>query len=418
MRVAFFPDSFHEINGVAHTSRQFEAFARRRNLPFLCVRAGSRKSRLLIEDQLWTLELPRGLLSLTLDKGLTFDLAFIRFLPEVLRTLRAFRPDLIHITGPSENGLLGAALAHHLHLPLAASWHTNLHEYAAARSGGFVRRLPASSQQPAHRRIEHLAFHLMGFFYSQAKVLYAPNPNLCALLEEDTRRPCHLMQRGVDAELFSPQHRDRRPDDNAFVLGYAGRLSVEKNVALLATVHRQLIKSGFTNFRFIILGQGVEERWLRQHLPGAEFPGVLRGAALARAYANMDLFLFPSHTDTFGNVVLEALASGVPAIVTPDGGPASIVRKGESGEIARDEDFFQTVVNLLSDVPHLSRMRDAARSQALGASWDAVFEKVYLGYQETLAGSPPQLSGRVHEFALAKVQESAHNGTYLISNIT
>ena len=390
MRVAFFPDSFHEINGVAHTSRQFEAFARRRNLPLLCVRAGSRESRLLIEDQLWTLELPRGgPLSLTLDKGLTFDLAFVRFLPDVLRTLRAFQPDIIHITGPSENGLLGAALAHHLRLPLAASWHTNLHEYAAARSGGFLQRLPARSQASAYDGIEHLALLLMGAFYSQAKVLYAPNPGLCELLEEHTRRPCHLMRRGVDAELFSPRHRDRRPDDKVFVLGYAGRLAVEKNVALLATVHRQLTASGFNNFRFVILGQGVHEPWLRQHLPGAEFSGVLRGVPLARAYANMDLFLFPSHTDTFGNVVLEALASGVPAIVTPDGGPASIVTKGETGEIARDEDFSQAVVNLLTDPPHLSRMRDAARSHALGASWDAVFEKVYLGYQETLAGSPP-----------------------------
>lgn len=390
MRVAFFPDSFHEINGVAHTSRQFEAFASRRNLPFLCVRPGSRASRLLIDDELWTLELPRGgPLSLPLDKGLTFDLAFIRFLPEVLRTLRAFRPDVIHITGPSENGLLGAALAHHLRLPLAASWHTNLHEYAAARSGWYVQRLPAALRLHAYHNIEHVALLLMGAFYSAAGVLYAPNPGLCALLEEQTRRPCHLMQRGVDTELFSPRHRDRRPDDKAFVLGYAGRLSVEKNVALLATVQRQLIESGFTNFRFMILGQGVEESWLRQHLPGAEFPGVLRGAALARAYANMDLFLFPSHTDTFGNVVLEALASGVPAIVTPDGGPASIVRKGETGEIALDEDFSRTAVNLLIDSPHLSNMRNAARRHALGASWDAVFEKVYLGYQETLAGSPP-----------------------------
>jgi phosphatidylinositol alpha 1,6-mannosyltransferase len=380
MRVAYFPDSFHEINGVAHTSRQFVDFARRRNLPFLCVRAGSRKPRLVKENQLWTLELHRGPLSFSLDKDLRFDAAFLRFLPLIVRTLRDFRPDLIHITGPSENGLIGAALAHHLRLPLVASWHTNLHEYAATRSRWFLRLLPAQARPRTANAIEHLALDLMALYYSLARVLYAPNPGLCALLEQHTHRPCHLMQRGVDTQLFSPQHRDRPPGDKAFVLGYAGRLSVEKNISLLAAVQQQLVAAGFTNFRFFILGQGAEEPWLRQHLPTAEFPGVLRGAALARAYANMDLFVFPSHTDTFGNVVLEALASGVPALVTPDGGPSSIVRHGETGLVAQDQDFAPSVIRLLSDPACHAQMRAAARTHALAASWDAVFEKVYAAY--------------------------------------
>ena len=115
------------------------------------------------------------------------------------------------------------------------------------------------------------------------------------------------------------------------MLGFCGRLSIEKNVFLLARIRTELMERGITNFRFLIIGHGKEEGWLRQHLPNAEFTGVLRGHDLARAYANMDLFVFPSHTDTFGNVVLEALASGVPAIVTPDGGPRYIVKDGETG---------------------------------------------------------------------------------------
>jgi phosphatidylinositol alpha 1,6-mannosyltransferase len=93
---------------------------------------------------------------------------------------------------------------------------------------------------------------------------------------------------------------------------------------------------GVTNFRFLIVGHGGDEAWLRERLPRAEFTGVLKGEPLAEAYANMDLFVFPSHTDTFGNVVLEALASGVPAIVTPDGGPPTIVRDGVTGRIVPD----------------------------------------------------------------------------------
>ena len=378
-RVAYFPDSFHEINGVAHTSRQFEAFARRRNLPFLCVRAGSRTPHLQTEGNLTTLELMRGFLSFALDKDLTFDPGFLRHLSVITRALRDFRPDILHITGPSENGILGAALANHFHLPLAASWHTNVHEYAARRSNWLTRLLPPNQKQPTEDTIEHLALLASARFYSLAKVLFAPNLGLCALLEKHTGRPCYLMQRGVDTQLFTPEHRSRK-DNSTFVLGFVGRLSVEKNVALLAQVQQQLTMQGITNFRFLIIGQGAEENWLRQHLPGAEFPGVLRGKALAEAYANMDLFVFPSHTDTFGNVVLEALASGVPAIVTPDGGPPSIIREGATGLVARDEDFSAAATHILTNPTLHTQMSQNARQDALKASWDTVFERVYEGY--------------------------------------
>ncbi len=316
-RVAYFPDSFHEINGVAHTSREFEAFIRRRNLPFLCIRAGNRTPHLLTEGELTTLELSRGRLSFGLEKDLSFDLGFFRHLPIIARTLSSFRPDLIHITGPSDFGMIGALMANHFHLPLIASWHTNVHEYAAKRSQWFLNRLPDQTAPAAARQIEEISLYASARFYSIARVLFAPNTDLCKLLERATGRPCKLMPRGVDTEQFSPRYRDRADTD--FVLGFVGRLSVEKNVALLARIREQLLEAGLTNFRFLIVGHGVEEPWLREHLPNADFPGVLREQALSRAYANMDLFVFPSHTDTFGNVVLEALSSGVPAIVTPDG---------------------------------------------------------------------------------------------------
>src|SRR5580704_8779125 len=115
-RVAYFPDSFHEVNGVAHTSRHFEAFARRRNLPFLCVRAGDRAQNLIENGNVWTLELPRGFLSFALEKDLRIDPAFLRHIPFIGKVLERFQPDLIHITGPSEVGVLGALLAHYMHL--------------------------------------------------------------------------------------------------------------------------------------------------------------------------------------------------------------------------------------------------------------------------------------------------------------
>ncbi|MGD0786486.1 MAG: glycosyltransferase [Terracidiphilus sp.] len=383
-RVAYFPDSFHEVNGVAHTSRHFEAFARRRNLPFLCVRAGDRTQAILEEGSVWTLELPRGFLSFALEKDLRFDPAFLRHIPLIGEVLERFQPDLIHITGPSEVGMLGAGLAHHHKLPLAASWHTNVHEYAARRSEWFLRLLPRRQSDATGQKIEDLAMAAAARFYSMARVLFAPNPELCRLLERTTGRPCHLMQRGVDAELFHPSRRKRDPEDRDQVLGFVGRLSVEKNVALLVQVQEELERMGHKSFRFLIVGHGGEEGWMRERLPRAEFPGVLRGEELAAAYANMDLFVFPSHTDTFGNVVLEALASGVPAIVTPDGGPATIVRDGETGRIVPDAEFAAAVAGVLGDPANHAAMRLAARAFALTMSWDSVFEGVYAAYQAIL----------------------------------
>ena len=113
-------------------------------------------------------------------------------------------------------------------------------------------------------------------------------------------------------------------------------------------------------------------------------PGKSAREELSTAYANMDLFVFPSHTDTFGNVVLEALASGVPAIVTPDGGPPTIVRDGETGRIVPDAEFAAAVAGVLGDPANHAAMRLAARAFALTMSWDSVFEGVYAAYQAIL----------------------------------
>ena len=387
-RVAYLPDTFYEINGVAHTSRQFEAFAQRRGLPFFCLHPGKRESAIHEQQQgeLTTLEIPRGsAVSVRLEKDLTFDPAFVRHKKFLEDRLRAFRPDIIHVTGPSEPGILGAWLARNLKIPLVASWHTNLHEYAAQRSGWFLRVLPESNRAVAEKKIEEAALLACARFYRLAEVLFAPNIDLCQLLERVTGRHCALMPRGVDTISFSPEYRDRSGTEEPFVLGFCGRLSIEKNVFLLARIRTELMARGITNFRFLIIGHGKEEGWLRQHLPNAEFTGVLRGRDLGRAYANMDLFVFPSHTDTFGNVVLEALASGVPAIVTPDGGPRYIVRDGETGSIATDELFSAAIARIILDPELHAQMRVAARVYAQSASWDSVFEGVYSTYDEVLA---------------------------------
>ena len=377
-RVAFFPDSFHEVNGVAHTSRNFVAYAKRHGFPMLCVRAaapGVRGGTVPATDgSVTSLDLPRGAASIGLEKDLSFDPLFSRHGSAVKRALQAFRPDVIHMTGPSELGISAAYFAWRMGVPLAASWHTNVHEYAARRSAGLSR---IAAQLP--RWIEAATLDITSRFYRLAKVLYAPNEELCALLERKTGKPCRVMRRGVDTALFTSSRRTRLHGDSTLVLGYVGRLSVEKNVALLPVVQRALDTAGI-DVRFCIVGHGAEETMLRTAMPTADFPGVLRGEALATAYANMDLFVFPSETDTFGNVVLEALASGVPAAVTDGGGPKFIVTDGATGIVRPAAELTSTVVALLRDRPRLAAMGNAARAYAEGCTWDAIFDGVYDGY--------------------------------------
>jgi glycosyltransferase involved in cell wall biosynthesis len=192
------------------------------------------------------------------------------------------------------------------------------------------------------------------------------------------------MRRGVDTELFTPARRDRQGGD--FTLGYVGRLTPEKSVRLLARVERALIALGRSDYKFLIVGDGYDRPWLERNLQKAEFTGFLRGEALARAYANMDLFLFPSQTDTFGNVVLEALASGTPAVVTAHGGPKYQIKPGVTGAIASDdEQFIETVISLMGSGSLLQKMRHEAREYACSNSWDAVFDVVYRVYDACLA---------------------------------
>ena len=383
-RIAYLPDSFHEVNGVAHTSRNFAAYAQRHGLPFLCIRASAgthRGSRLAARTgEARTLDLRRSPIAVRMEKDLQFDPLFWRHANEISRQLRDFQPDVIHITGPSELGIFGAYFAWKHGVPLAASWHTNVHEYAARRLRWLTRRMPPRSAARLESKVQAASLAVIARFYGVARVLFAPNAELCAMLEQATGKPCHLMQRGVDTGLFSPARRTRCACSRELVLGYVGRLSVEKNVALLVTLERELAGMGIGNVRFLVVGWGDEEDDLRRELRSADFPGVLRGESLATAYANMDILVFPSHTDTFGNVVLEALASGVPAIVTPDGGPKYIVRDGETGFVVPDDGFAAAVATLVQDRGRLNAMRQAARAYALGCSWDAVFSKVYERY--------------------------------------
>jgi len=388
-RVAFFPDSFVEVNGVAHTSRQLAAFAEGRNLPLLCVHGAGRAGR-VIEGSVTKLSLRRGDFGFGLDADFRYDLLFWRHAKQAVEAAREFKADLVHITGPNDTGQLGAYVAHKLRLPLVISWHTNVHEYAGRRLNKLMAPLPNAWRGALTRSAERQSLRAAMRFYRLGRALLAPSEEMRDLLAHETGRPTYLMWRGVDTSLFSPAKRLR--SDSAFLIGYVGRLTPEKNVRLLAELERGLIEAGASDFRFLIVGCGSERAWLERHMRRAEFTGVLRGEALSRAYASLDLFVFPSQTDTFGNVVLEAQASGVPCLVSSRGGPKFIIQtirtggqNGVSGLVAdTPREFLAAALSLMLQPERLNRMREAALARAREFSWESVFEQLYQAYEDCL----------------------------------
>jgi phosphatidylinositol alpha 1,6-mannosyltransferase len=397
-RVALFCETFHEINGVALTARQLVSYAQRHGYPMLAVHGGQEPG-VREEGSVRRIELKRAWLSVGIERDLQYDFFFWRYLPQLRREVQAFQPDMIHVTSPGELGQLGAYLSHTLAIPLVASWHTNFHQFAARRLQKFLGFLPGKMTRPMIGWSQLRGLQLLTWFYGRAKVTLAPAKPQVEWLENKLNRPSFLMPRGVDNAQFNPAHRTLR--DGILRIGFVGRVTPEKGVRLLAKIETALESAGTQNFQLIVVGAGSEINWLKRHLRHGQFTGVLRGDDLARAYANMDLFVFPSRTDTFGNVIQEAAASGVPSVVTNEGGPMHLVEEGVTGRIAAsDEEFVARVVELSRDSARMQAMGAAARKKVLSASWDSALDKVYAAYEhamrraEELAPSPQAMVGK------------------------
>jgi phosphatidylinositol alpha 1,6-mannosyltransferase len=155
---------------------------------------------------------------------------------------------------------------------------------------------------------------------------------------------------------------------------------------VLVDLEERLVQQGASDYEFLIVGDGSERTWLSKNMKRCRMPGVLLGSELAKAYASMDVFVFPSATDTFGNVVLEAMASGVPTLVSGDGGPKYFVQHGTTGFVAKDvAEFARYLLDLHADPQLRSELSQNARRVAGTFSWSTVFENVYEAYNRATA---------------------------------
>ncbi|HLJ17075.1 MAG TPA: glycosyltransferase [Bryobacteraceae bacterium] len=393
-RVAFCTDTFDETNGVATISRQFAAFAHRERLKFLLVRPGP-ACRSYSENSLTIVEVARSRFCIPLDMGLRFDLRIARHFAWLRDEFTAFAPDVVHITSPGDIGMVCARLAHVIRVPgvpLVAGWHTNVHQYARLRAEPLLRLFAARAAASLGARIEAGAFVAAARFYRTAQHILAPNEEILSQLTARTGKSGSVMPHGVDTDLFVPAVAvpAAHSRDGLLTLGYVGRLNPEKNVRFLVQIAKRLPPGIRSQIRFLIVGDGSERPWLERHLPQAHFTGILRDRDLAKAYAEMDIFLFPSQSDTFGLVVLEAMSAGVPVVAFQLCGPRSAVDDGITGYTAATPgEFIERVADLVCDFSLRDRLGKASRRTALRFRWDTVFNSFYSAYAAILSANAP-----------------------------
>ncbi len=298
-------------------------------------------------------------------------------LPGMVEALAEGRFDLVHVTAPGPAGVVATLIARIMELPLLGSWHTELGVYAGMRS--------------ASHDLERGVQMALSLFYRQCGRVLSPSPasdeSLARLGVERDR--IGRWGRGVDTSRFDPALRQADAYTGEVKVLYAGRLTKEKGIDLLADSFL-CAREADPRLHLLLAGGGPEEEVLAERLgDSATFLGWLGGDDLPRAYASADIFLFCSRTDTFGQVLVEAGASGVPAVAVAEGGPTSIVIDGETGRLCDPEpEMLAAAVLQMADAPAWrAKLGRQAIAAARSRTWEAAMGELGDGY-EALLSSP------------------------------
>ena len=373
LRVALFTGNYNYIkDGVALTLNRLVAFLERHGVPVLIFAPTGPKPAFESAGELVSVP--------SLPIPLRSEYRIALGLPQSARDrLKQFRPTLFHIAVPDVLGYQAQKLARAWNIPVVASFHTRYDTYLKFYGLSFF---------------ERLGQRYMRSFYNRCLRVYPPSESMAEIIrKEGLSQNVQVWSRGVDSEVFSPARRDmawRRSlgiADDEVVVSYVGRLVKEKNTDLVARVLNTMAQRG-VKFRPMIVGNGPETETMKAALPNGVFTGFLHGEDLARAYASSDIFFFPSESETFGNVTLEAMASGLPAVNADASGSNSLVIEGKTGHLvsARNDDLFvERITTLVNDGARRHAMGEAARGRALEFSWETILTGLLDSYREVLA---------------------------------
>lgn len=375
LKVAHFTDTFYEVNGVALTLRQQVKLAMKNNKQYTLVTCHKehREEQPGVKNfnPIGSYELPEY----------PEQKIFYPPLLEMLTFCYDQRFNHLHSATPGPIGLAALAISKILKLPISGTYHTAIPQYVQILTGD--------------ANMEDLAWKYILWYYSQMDVIYAPSQNTCDELIEKGIHPdkIRVYPRGIDTEEFNPSHRNGLLEKwfntrGGFNLLYVGRVSKEKNIHLLGRAFEKLARIR-SDVRLVIVGDGPHLHAMQQAMEGLPcyFTGYVQGNKLSELYASADLFLFPSTTDTFGNVVLEAQASGLPVIVSDSGGPCENVINGQTGLVIAADDteaLYEAMASLIDNPDRMRRMGKAARKYMEQRSFEAAFLQTWkMYYQDT-----------------------------------
>ncbi|MFW6346765.1 MAG: glycosyltransferase family 4 protein [Halomonas sp.] len=362
MRICLVSETWSpDINGVAHTLGQLSGELATRGFRLQLIRprplsAGPRRSvGMEAELQVTGVSLP-GYRQVRLGLPAT---------RRIMRLWREQRPDVVYLATQGPLGWSAQRAARRLSIPTVAGWHTNFHHYC--HDYGLPWLAP-------------LVIRRLRTFHNRCAATLVPTHDQAMALAAHGFDSLRLMARGIDGERFSPQHRDaelRRQwgaDDHAPVALHVGRLAAEKNLDLLRDTFLAM-RDARPELRLVIVGDGPARRNLERALPDAHFTGFIDPQALARHYASADLFVFPSLSETWGNVLLEAMASGLGVVAFHHAAGAELIDHDVNGLAAPPDDaaaFREAAVTLCQQPAHMARLGRAARCRALDYTWPAI----------------------------------------------
>ncbi|CAM4030819.1 glycosyltransferase family 1 protein [Paenibacillus alkaliterrae] len=371
MRLALFTDTFlPQINGVARTLQRLIDHLQRRGVEHLvftpkCPQEDAYASPVRPIASIPFFLYPECRLAMP-------NMAAIR------NELLSFKPDLLHLATPFNIGLTGLRFAQKHQIAHAASYHTHFDRYL---------------EHYRMQRMVPLYWSYMKWFHRSCDAIFAPSHETIDTLRDQGFYRLRLWSRGVDCQQYTPDKRslsvrERYGITAPLLLLYVGRIAPEKDIDTLSVVMHELPESLKPHIHWLIVGEGPNQPELqKQATANVTFTGYKHGEELAQLYASADMFVFPSSSETFGNVVLEAMASGLPVIGANAGGVKEIVVPGRSGLLCepRNPASFVKAITMWAENPEqLAAYSRESRRLALSRSWSSVFDKLLEDYEHII----------------------------------